>query len=133
MFAGVVIYGQTLDISFQKKITEVITQTLNDNGLVAQDFNIDVNFVSSKRMRELNSNFRKKDYATDVLSFGQFDDIVNDPPKGKYYPIMLGDLVLCKEVIVKEALEEDKSYEEHLLMLVEHGTLHLIGVHHPED
>lgn len=102
-------------------------------GQTPIDFAVDVNFVDEKKMRKLNSDFRQKDYATDVLSFGQFEDILKDKPKGIANPIMLGDLVLCESVISKEAAEEGKSYEKHLLMLVDHGMKHLLGIHHPED
>ena len=81
----------------------------------------------------MNNDFHQDDYATDVLSFGQFEDVLKDKPKGIKVPIMLGDLVLCESVIKKEAIEEGKSYEEHLLMLVDHGMKHLLGIHHPED
>lgn len=133
MPAEVSVYGLASDAVLLDKITGVVNLTLENNGLKSADFCLDVNFVDIQRMRELNKNFRKKDYATDVLSFGQFEDIINRRPKGLLSPIMLGDLVLCKEVIEKEALEENKNYEEQLLMLIEHGTLHLIGIHHPED
>ncbi len=127
------IFPEALDGHLASSVIQIINQTLESNGLISDDFAIDVNFVSSKKMQKLNSDFRKKDYATDVLSFGQFEDILADRPKGLVSPIMLGDLVFCKEVIEKEAKEENKTYEEQLKMLAEHGTLHLLGIHHPED
>ena len=133
MGVKVSIFPPRLANDLANSVVKIISQTLENNGLSSDDFAIDINFVSSKKMKELNSGFRKKDYATDVLSFGQFEDIINDKPKGLMSPIMLGDLVFCKEVIEKEAKEENKTYEEQLKMLAEHGTLHLLGIHHPED
>lgn len=122
-----------VDVAFQTAIVSTIAKSLADHQLVPADFAIDVNFVNEIRMRELNRNFRGKDYATDVLSFGQFEDLINRRPQGIKLPIMLGDLVLCESVIKSEALEEGKEYKEQLLMLVDHGIKHLIGIHHPED
>ncbi|MBP6979679.1 rRNA maturation RNase YbeY [Candidatus Curtissbacteria bacterium] len=133
MQAAVTIYAENLDKPLEKKIIQTISDTLSTLGQQPIDFAVDVNFVDEKKMRKLNSDFRQKDYATDVLSFGQFEDVLKDKPKGIKVPIMLGDLVLCESVIKKEAIEEGKSYEEHLLMLVDHGMKHLLGIHHPED
>lgn len=119
---------------FEAKIRQTIDQTLRDKGLMPGDFCVDVNFFSPSKMRKYNMKFRGKDYATDVLSFGQFDDVVNFlPTSGLVRPVMLGDLVLCEEVIRAEAEEEKTDLETHLMMLVEHGMLHLLGIHHPED
>jgi len=133
MQAAVTIYAENLDKPLEKKIIQTISDTLSTLGQQPIDFAVDVNFVDEKKMRKLNSDFRQKDYVTDVLSFGQFEDVLKDKPKGIKAPIMLGDLVLCESVIKKEAIEEGKSYEEHLLMLVDHGMKHLLGIHHPED
>ncbi len=133
MQAEVTFYAQGLDRFLEKKIIQTISNTLSTLGQVASDFAVDVNFVNEKKMSRLNNDFRQKDYATDVLSFGQFENILGDRPKGIKIPIMLGDLVLCESVITKEAQDEGKSYEEHLLMLVDHGMRHLLGIHHPED
>ena len=133
MQAAVTVYADKLDKLLEKKIIQTISDTLSTLGQTPIDFAVDVNFVDEKKMRKLNSDFRQKDYATDVLSFGQFEDILKDKPKGIANPIILGDLVLCESVISKEAAEEGKSYEKHLLMLVDHGMKHLLGIHHPED
>lgn len=132
MWAKVTVYGEKVSAGLNKKIIKAIEDTLSENGLDPFDFAVDVNFVSRKRMRELNRNFRQKDYATDVLSFGQFEDVACGQPKSPG-PVMLGDIVLCRDVIEKESREEMKTYEEQLLMLVAHSTLHLIGIHHEED
>ena len=126
------IYSDSV-VSFSGEIVSAITRSLTDHHLFPAEFEIDVNFVDENRMRELNRSFRDRDYATDVLSFGQFEDFINNRPKGVKVPIMLGDLVLCESVIRLEALEEGKNYKEQLLMLVDHGVKHLIGIHHPED
>ena len=66
--------------------------------------------------RRLNKTFRKKDYATNVLSFS--------------YGERRGDLVLCHPVVAREAREQDKSVAAHYAHLVVHGMLHLQGFDH---
>ena len=68
--------------------------------------------------RRLNKTFRKKDYATNVLSFS--------------YGERRGDLVLCHPVVAREAREQDKSVAAHYAHLVVHGMLHLRGLDHAD-
>jgi len=68
----------------------------------------------------LNRDYRDKDKPTNVLSFPQ------DLP-------MLGDSIFAYETIVREASEQDKSFEDHLLHLSIHSTLHLLGYDHIDD
>jgi len=79
-------------------------------------------FVGEPEGRELNANYRGKDYATNVLSFPYETE-----------PVLLGDLVLCWPVVEKEALEQHKSVEAHTAHLVIHGMLHLQGWDHESD
>ena len=72
-------------------------------------------------IQDLNKQYRGKDKPTNVLSFPQDDDF------------SLGDIVLALETIQKEAEEQDKSFDDHFVHLVVHGTLHLLGHDHEED
>jgi probable rRNA maturation factor len=76
---------------------------------------VTIRIVGRGEGRRLNRRFRKKDYATNVLSF----------PYGES-----GDLVLCHPVIVREAREQGKSVRAHYAHLVVHGMLHLRGHAH---
>jgi probable rRNA maturation factor len=78
-----------------------------------------VAFLDPKPARKLNKQFRRKDYATDVLSFGAEGD-----------PSSLGELVICPQVIVKQAKEHGLSVREELAYMVLHGILHLLGYDH---
>ncbi len=75
----------------------------------------------------LNSQWRGKDYATNVLSFPA------DIPEGLLDIPLLGDLVICAPVVAQEANEQHKSLEAHWAHLVLHGCLHLLGFDHIED
>ena len=71
-------------------------------------------------IRELNRTYRGKDRPTNVLSFHGDD-------------AYLGDIVLALETIEREALEQKKSFKNHAVHLLVHGTLHLLGHDHEEE
>ncbi|WP_353571309.1 rRNA maturation RNase YbeY [Candidatus Albibeggiatoa sp. nov. BB20] len=82
--------------------------------------------VDEAEGRELNLTWRQKDYATNVLSFP-----FEAPPD---IPIaLLGDIVVCANVVEKEASEQQKTLEAHWAHLIIHGVLHLLGYDHIED
>jgi probable rRNA maturation factor len=86
--------------------------------------------VGVEEGRSLNSSYREKDYATNILSFpSDFSDLppeVLDEEDAAY----LGDLVVCAEVVEKEALEQKKTKDQHWAHLLIHGVLHLQGYDH---
>ena len=85
--------------------------------------------VSDARMRTLNRSYRRKDYATDVLSF-RAEEPTPEPGAG-----VLGDLVIATGVATRQAREAGHSYQTELRVLALHGLLHLLGYDHdnPRD
>jgi probable rRNA maturation factor len=83
--------------------------------------------VGAPESRRLNSQYRGRDCATNVLSFP-----APRPPPGA--PVRaLGDLVICARVLRAEARAQAKTLRAHWAHLVVHGTLHLIGYDHERD
>ena len=76
-------------------------------------------YLTHKRIA-LNLQFRKKNYATDVLSFESAD------------PECLGELVLCPEVLKRQAGEHKLSFKMELTYMFIHGVLHLLGYDHEQ-
>ncbi len=74
--------------------------------------------------RDLNREFRHKDYATNVLSFAADDA---EPDSDAWY---VGDIFICVPVLLQEAAEMDTPVHAHLQHLVVHGMLHLVGYDH---
>ena len=75
---------------------------------------------------QLNMKFRGKDYATNVLSFPlEFPAETGIP--------YIGDIVICPEVVAREALEQHKPLLAHYAHLTVHGVLHLLGYDHEND
>ena len=79
--------------------------------------------VNAAEARNLNSAFRGKDYATNVLTFVYHD---------KRSPVLMGDIVLCAPVVAREAREQGKSAKAHYAHLTVHGALHLAGLGHEQ-
>lgn len=80
-------------------------------------------FVSDKRIRELNRQFRGIDKATDVLSFP-----ADDPDKTN-----LGDIAISVDTAALQAKENKLSLDEEIAQLILHGLLHLSGYDHEID
>lgn len=95
-------------------------------SLLQADGEVLLRLVDVDEIQQLNRDYRGKDKPTNVLSFPS--DL---PPEIE--EAILGDVVICLEVVRKEALEQDKSFEDHLLHMAIHGTLHLLGYDHMEE
>jgi len=79
-------------------------------------------------VQELNRQWRKIDNPTNVLSFP-----AEDIRPGEMSGILLGDIVLAQETLMREAGEQGKRFEDHLAHLIIHGFLHIFGYDHIND
>jgi probable rRNA maturation factor len=79
--------------------------------------------VGLARSRSLNSRYRRKNHATNVLSFAGAGRL----PDGKQ---MLGELVICAPLVAAEARRQKKAIHAHWAHLTVHGVLHLLGFDH---
>ena len=85
-----------------------------------------IRIVDAEESQALNAEYRGKDKPTNVLSFPF------EVPPG--VPVtLLGDLVICAEVVAREAEEQQKAELHHWAHMVVHGTLHLLGFDHIND
>ena len=80
--------------------------------------------VNNDYIKELNANYRSKDSATNVLSFPMMDG------NSLQHENILGDIVISSDTLIKEANNEKKIEEDHLIHLFIHGVLHLLGYDH---
>ena len=97
----------------RSKVTRWIRHAL------AVDAEITVRIVDMEEGRQLNRDYRQKDYATNVLTFDYTQE-----------PVVTADLVLCAPVVAREAAEQNKTLAEHYAHLIVHGTLHAQGWDH---
>jgi len=102
------------------KVYDHIVEDAQDMMQAAEvaDMELSLSVVGDSEIRALNSQWRGKDYATDVLSFPQDDDL------------LLGDLVISLETASSQAFERSHTLRDELRILMVHGLLHLFGYDH---
>lgn len=89
---------------------------------------IAVRVVGASESRALNKSWRGKDKPTNVLSFPAPEQSLRGQPRGFRLP--LGDLVICAEVVRREAQRDGKLLAAHWAHMIVHGALHLAGFDH---
>ncbi len=78
-------------------------------------------FMDEAPAASLNDQFRSSPQATDILSFEPVD------------PLSFGELVICPDVVKKQAKEHKLTFEQECVYLIYHGILHLLGYDHEEQ
>ncbi len=86
------------------------------------DAEVALRLVDEEEGRELNRDYRGKDYATNVLTFPLAEE-----------PHLMGDIILCAPVVLQEAKDQQKSIEAHFAHLTVHGVLHMHGYDHETE
>jgi probable rRNA maturation factor len=112
-------FGKLSDAAPHRAVLKRASVALWVSTALARDGEITVRIVDTEEGRTLNREYRKKDYATNVLTF----DYAREP-------VVMADLVLCAPVVAREAQEQGKSLEAHYAHLLVHGTLHAQGYDH---
>ena len=99
-----------------------------DTALAAYNkpFELTIRLVESEESQALNNQYRQKNKPTNVLSFPF------EVPEGITLDL-LGDLVICADVVNLEASQQNKLVENHWAHMVIHGCLHLLGYDHITD
>lgn len=87
---------------------------------------VTIRIVSPEESQSLNHQYRGKNKPTNVLSFP-----FESPPEVQLP--LLGDLIVCAQVVADEAQEQGKPLKDHWAHMIIHGSLHLLGYDHIED
>ena len=107
----------------EEQIVQWATAAVQPEGVEVE---MTVRIVDESESHDLNLTYRGKDRPTNVLSFPfECPDEVELP--------LLGDLVICRQVVEREAAEQEKPLMAHWAHMVVHGSLHLLGYDHIED
>jgi probable rRNA maturation factor len=88
---------------------------------------VTVVLIGDAAMRRLNRRYRRKNYATDVLSFPPAETLAKAPPR------ILGDIVIAQGVAARQAQAEGHTLVTEIRILALHGLLHLLGYDHEHD
>lgn len=110
------------------KIKKGLREFFTRKGIVS-DAEVSVAVVNDKKMMGLVKKYVKDGKLHNVLSFtpSEVKEKFIYPPEGK---IDLGEIIICYPVVVAEAKREGKLIDEKAYELIEHGALHLLGIHH---
>lgn len=121
-------------LGIQATVLEVLKQ-----HRVHGNIEIGVTVMGDRKMHEINKKFRGQDATTNILSFALEDPATSSSlqhiPKVGFVKapdkvLRLGDIMISYPQIINDAAIEGVSIEEELRFLVEHGTRHLLGIHH---
>ncbi len=107
---------------FQSWTDAVLSQVMESNT----PFELTIRVVDSEESKQLNKQYRDHDKPTNVLSFPF------EVPEGIDLNL-LGDLVICSQIVVDEAKTQNKVLFDHWAHMVIHGCLHLVGFDHISD
>ncbi len=119
----------TLSVQYaDERLKDILTRPLLRKTVQAALFfpaELTLRIVDAEEGQELNRDYRGKDYATNVLTFAYTEDSDAE--------VTQADIILCTDVLEKEAKEQKKSVLEHAQHLVVHGVLHAQGYDHEND
>jgi probable rRNA maturation factor len=118
----VVIQNSINDSSIdEKNLANTLQQVIDDFDKGESE--LLVRIVDKDEIQTLNKTYRHQDKPTNVLSFESDLPVEIDEA-------ILGDVVICTEVVAEEATAQNKTFDEHLTHMAIHGTLHLLGYDH---
>lgn len=113
------------DLPTEQQLLQWVTAALH-GAEQTEPAELTIRIVDAEEGQALNRDYRQRDYATNVLSF-PFDADIELPVQ------LLGDLVICAPVVMREATEQQKPVLAHWAHMVVHGCLHLLGYDHIDD
>ena len=105
------------------RLKDIAQRLMDDSGVGESE--LLVRLVSAIEIQVLNNEYRGKNQPTNVLSFPSEIPVEVDE-------VILGDVVICVEVVREEAIVGDKDFTEHLSHMLIHGILHLLGYAHDD-
>ena len=116
--------GISIDSGLKDKLQSIVSLIFREEGLVDSEINLRI--IDDAEMKKLNYKFRNKNLATNVLSF-QSDDISIKHTKN------IGDIAISSEYVEREAVEEGKFFEDHMIHMLAHGVYHILGYDHQNE
>lgn len=99
-----------------------------------QEMEVNLVIVSPDTIKDMNNKYRQVDRVTDVLSFPMLDSIndLNEECDALLGEVNIGDIYICRERAIEQAIEYKHSLKREICFLALHGLLHLLGYDHIE-
>lgn len=125
------------DEAFIAKLENIYEKALKDKGCIpdiTKDIEISLTFLDAGKMQETNNEYRSVDEPTDVLSFPlwESEEGLFTPPED-WEVLPLGDIMVCPEIVKKNASENGRTHLQETVLVISHGLLHLIGFDHDTE
>jgi probable rRNA maturation factor len=110
----------------RKRIKKVVESVIAGNQ-VAGPVEVSVAVVGDRKMRELSKKYKGEDKTRNILSFSQSEGESIVSPNDV---LRLGDIVLSFPQVINDAVRDEMLVDDKVDQLVEHGLMHLLGIHH---
>jgi probable rRNA maturation factor len=110
----------------RKRIKKVIESVITKNE-VAGSVEVSIAVVGDRKMRELSKKYKGEDKTRNILSFSQTEGEGMAMPNDA---LRLGDIVLSFPQVINDAVRDEMLVDDKVDELVEHGLMHLLGLHH---
>ncbi len=124
----VLIYVESRYKVNRKRMKAAVSHVLEEQNVQSQ-IEVSIAIVGDRKMRALNKKYRDKDKTANILSFpiSEGGESVLPPDSDVN---RLGDIIISYPELIREAASEEELVDDRVDMLVEHGMLHLLGIHH---
>lgn len=116
--------GISIDTDLKDRLKNIVSLIFYDEGKINNEINLRI--LDDNKMKKLNHQFRNKNNTTNVLSFPS-DDISIRHTKN------IGDIAISLEYVEREAKEEGKTFEDHMIHMLAHGVYHILGYDHQNE
>lgn len=110
----------------RKRIKELVVGVINKNEITGP-VEVSIAIVGDRKMRQLSKKYKGEDKTRNVLSFSQTEGEVIKIPTDV---LRLGDIVLSYPQVINDAIADEMLVDDKVDELVEHGLMHLLGLHH---
>ena len=110
----------------RKRIKKVVDSVIAKNE-ISGPIEVSVAIVGDRKMRELSKQYKGEDKTRNILSFSQTEGESMAMPNDV---LRLGDIVLSFPQVINDAVRDEMLVDDKVDQLVEHGLMHLLGIHH---
>lgn len=125
-FVTVLLFVESRYRTNRKRIRETVVKALLDNG-VQGPVEVSIALVGDRKMRQLSKQYKGEDKTRNILSFSLSE---GEPTVLPTDVLRLGDIVISYPAVIREAVRDEVLVDDRINMLVEHGLMHLLGIHH---
>lgn len=125
-FANILLFVESRYRTNRKRIRQTAIDTLKNNGIQGP-VEVSIALVGDRKMRELSKKYKGEDKTRNILSFSLSE---GEPTVLPTDILRLGDIIISYPEVIREAIRDEVMVDDRINMLVEHGLMHLMGIHH---